>query len=215
MKRCYCLLMLLLFLTLMSFSQTDLENRNFLSFEGETFVSVTSGENLTINYEIPVELLDQNPMIGIFKAGSDFDSSHVLKNTMIFDAVGKTLFYSPEDEGQYIVCIYNQDEKLSDPITFEVAKKELEVTEETQVETEVSTDLSQLNTTLEIETEAVFPDELLTVHCYEAPGFETDWIGIYEVGDTEGYIIDWQYTDGSENGSLKFNAPYEPGNYIF
>jgi hypothetical protein len=287
----------------MSFAQQDALDNHYLSFGDEDYIRVSSGESISINHNIPEEILEKNPSIGFFDANLTFGINNILKSSMIFNSNGNTLFYAPTDEGIYNVCIYVDNEMISECITFEVAVHELhtkvnlnkdqvnvgalvsvsfedtpgneydwigvykhdadhfdfytyaylygekegtielympeevgkyqlrlfeddsytmiaqsetfEVIAATQEETDESTDVSQYNTTLEIETDAVFPDELITVNYYNAPGYETDWIGIYEIGDTDGYIIDWLYTDGAENGSIDFYAPYEPGNYVF
>ncbi|MFW6262895.1 MAG: hypothetical protein ACOC34_02565, partial [Thermotogota bacterium] len=116
----------------------------------------------------------------------------------------------PEETGEYQLKMF-----VDDSYTVIAESEIFEVTKNIKDETEAPTDLTLDKTSLEIDTDATFPDELITVNYYNAPGYETDWIGIYEVGDTDGHIIDWQYTDGSENGSIDFYAPYEPGNYIF
>ena len=303
MKKCSVFVMIFLLLALLSFAQQDAVDNHYLSFGEEDFISVSPGESVSINHNLPDEILEKNPSIGFFDADLTFDINNILKSSMIFDSTGNTLLFAPNNEGLYKVCVFVDNEMLSECISFEVAIKKVntkvsinseqvtieelvsvsfegapgneydwigiyktdadnfdfytyaylygekegtielympeepgqyqlrmfvddtytviaesetfEVIAATQEETDESTDVSQYNTTLELETDAAFPDELITVNYYNAPGNETDWIGIYEVGDTEGYIIDWLYTDGSETGSVDFYAPYDPGNYIF
>ncbi|MEA1883926.1 MAG: hypothetical protein U9N62_05325 [Thermotogota bacterium] len=303
MKKSSIFVMIFLFISILSFAQQDALDNHYLSFGEEEFISVSPSESVSVNHNIPEEILEKNPSIGFFDSELTFDINNILKSSMIFDSSGNTLFYVPMEEGKYNVCVFVENEMISDLITFEVAIQELhtkvtldkdqvsvgelvsvsfedapgneydwigvyepdadhfdfytyeylygakegtielympeesgkfqlrmfeddsynliaqsenyDVIASTQEETDESNDLSQYNTTLEIETDAAFRDELITVSYYNAPGNETDWIGIYEVGDTEGYIIDWLYTDGSENGLVDFYAPYEPGNYLF
>ena len=303
MKRCSFFVMIFLLLAILSFAQQDSADKRYLSFGEEEFISVSPGDSISIKHDIPEDILEKSPSIGFFDADLTFETANILKSSMIFDSTGNTLFYAPTDEGMYNVCIYADNEILSETITFEVAIQELhtkisinqdrvnagelvsvsfedapgneydwigvykpntdhfdfytyaylygekngtielympeepgeyqlrlfeddsytmiaesetfEVITSTQDETDTPTDTTIYNTTLEIDTDAVFPEELITVSYFNAPGYETDWIGIYEVDDTDGYIIDWLYTDGSENGSIDFYAPYEPGNYVF
>ncbi len=303
MKKCSIFITIFLLLTLLSYAQQDAVDNHYLSFGEDEFISVSPGESVTINHKIPDEILEKNPSIGLFNADLTFDINNVLKSSMIFDSTGNTLFYAPTTEGLYNICVFVDDEMLSECISFEVAIKKVntkvsinrqqvtieelvsvsfegapgneydwigiyktdadnfdfytyaylygekegtielympeepgqyqlrmfvddtytgiaeseifEVIAASQDGTDEPIDLPEYDTTLEIDTDAVFPDELITVSYFNAPGYETDWIGIYEVGDTDGYIIDWLYTDGSENGSVDFYAPYEPGNYVF
>jgi len=303
MKKCSIFITIFLLLTLLSYAQQDAVDNHYLSFGEDEFISVSPGESVTINHKIPDEILEKNPSIGLFNADLTFDINNVLKSSMIFDSTGNTLLFAPNNEGLYKVCVFVDNEMLSECISFEVAIKKVntkvsinrqqvtieelvsvsfegapgneydwigvyktdadnfdfytyaylygekegtielympeepgqyqlrmfvddtytviaeseifEVIAASQDGTDEPIDLPEYDTTLEIDTDAVFPDELITISYFNAPGYETDWIGIYEVGDTDGYIIDWLYTDGSENGSVDFYAPYEPGNYVF
>ena len=47
------------------------------------------------------------------------------------------------------------------------------------------------------------------------PQSQTDWIGMYRVGDADSQYITWQYTNGLQSGTLVFTAPSEPGTYEF
>ena len=61
----------------------------------------------------------------------------------------------------------------------------------------------------------ILGDEI-TVTYSGAPGFESDWVAMYRVGDpNEGEYGKWQYLAGEKSGTLIFTAPDEPGDYEF
>jgi len=303
MKRTAYLITVLILFSVMIFAQEGTDQENFVSFSGETFLSLQPGENFTVNHQITEENLAHNPYIGFYNAENPFDTGAIIKSAIVFDANGQTLFYAPQLEGRYNVLLFNDTGMLSDPITFEVVYHQVNakiilnslevkaneycpvsfegapgndydwigvykpdadhidylssaflygetngtveifmpvepgeyllkmfednsytmiaqseiftVVEETAIITPDATLITDYQTVLEVNVDGAFAGEQITVSYTGAPGNATDWIGLYEVGDTQGYIIDWQYTEGTPEGTLDFYAPEEPGNYVF
>ncbi|MCX6674477.1 MAG: right-handed parallel beta-helix repeat-containing protein [Methanothrix sp.] len=56
--------------------------------------------------------------------------------------------------------------------------------------------------------------ELITINYTGAPGYENDWIAMYESGSTDTRYISRQYLDGKENGTVILEAP-DTGSYNF
>jgi len=303
MKRTAYLITVLILFSVMIFAQEGTDQENFVSFSGETFLSLQPGENFTVNHQITEENLAHNPYIGFYNAENPFDTGAIIKSAIVFDANGQTLFYAPQLEGRYNVLLFNDTGMLSDPITFEVVYHQVNakiilnslevkaneycpvsfegapgndydwigvykpdadhidylssaflygetngtveifmpvepgeyllkmfednsytmiaqseiftVVEETAIITPDATLITDYQTVLEVNVDGAFAGEQITVSYTGAPGNATDWIGLYEMGDTQGYIIDWQYTEGTPEGTLDFYAPEEPGNYVF
>lgn len=303
MKRTAYLITVLILFSVMIFAQEGTDQKNFVSFSGETFLSLQPGENFTVNHQITEENLAHNPYIGFYNGENPFDTGAIIKSAIVFDANGQTLFYAPQLEGRYNILLFNDTGMLSDPITFEVVYHQVNakiilnslevkaneycpvsfegapgndydwigvykpdadhidylssaflygetngtveifmpvepgeyllkmfednsytmiaqseiftVVEETAIITPDATLITDYQTVLEVNVDGAFAGEQITVSYTGAPGNATDWIGLYEVGDTQGYIIDWQYTEGTPEGTLDFYAPEEPGNYVF
>ncbi|HOU71562.1 MAG TPA: hypothetical protein PLK88_09225, partial [Methanothrix sp.] len=55
--------------------------------------------------------------------------------------------------------------------------------------------------------------EQITVNYTGAPGFENDWIAMYESNSTDSSFINRQYLEGNENGTVDLYLP-DPGNYM-
>jgi hypothetical protein len=73
----------------------------------------------------------------------------------------------------------------------------------------------QSDPTLSASPTIVTPGDEITVTYSGAPGFDLDWIAIYEVGDPNEWYGDWYYLNGEQSGTLTFTAPEEPGDYEF
>ena len=59
------------------------------------------------------------------------------------------------------------------------------------------------------------PGDEIAVSYSDAPGFETDWIAIYEVNASNQDYGQWHYLRGETCGNLTFTAPGEGGSYEF
>lgn len=59
------------------------------------------------------------------------------------------------------------------------------------------------------------PQDEIVVSYSGAPGFETDWIGIYKVGAANEDFGEWYYLEGETKGTLTFTTPEEEGDYEF
>jgi len=55
--------------------------------------------------------------------------------------------------------------------------------------------------------------EQITVNYTGAPGFENDWIAMYESNSTDSSFITRQYLEGNENGTVELYLP-DPGRYM-
>ncbi len=73
----------------------------------------------------------------------------------------------------------------------------------------------QSDPTLSASPTIVTPGDEITVTYSGAPGFDLDWIAIYEVGDPNEWYGEWYYLYGEQSGTLTFTAPEEPGDYEF
>ena len=56
--------------------------------------------------------------------------------------------------------------------------------------------------------------ELITINYTGAPGYENDWMAMYESGSSDTSYITRQYLDGKENGTVILEAP-DTGSYNF
>ena len=61
----------------------------------------------------------------------------------------------------------------------------------------------------------VQPGGKIIVEFSGAPGYKTDWIGMYSVGASSENYKEWHYLRGKINGQLTFTAPEKEGNYEF
>ena len=67
------------------------------------------------------------------------------------------------------------------------------------------------------------PGTSVTVKVSGGPGNETDWVGLYRVGDPDGAQLSWQYLSGTTSppttplqlAALRFNLPADGGAYEF
>lgn len=80
-------------------------------------------------------------------------------------------------------------------------------------------EMASLNFLVNIPTIAATPAsvntcEQITVSFRGAPGYENDWIAMYESGSPDASYIARQYLDGRENGTITLEAP-DQGSYDF
>jgi|GEM_PF-4850813 len=62
----------------------------------------------------------------------------------------------------------------------------------------------------------VQPGQPVTVTYSGAPGFTTDWIGVFPLSaPMDRSWLSWQYTEGKGSGTMTFKAPDQPGSYNF
>ncbi|MBP8708175.1 MAG: hypothetical protein KBH94_05605 [Caldisericia bacterium] len=59
------------------------------------------------------------------------------------------------------------------------------------------------------------PNKKITVTYSGAPGYDSDWIGLFKANAGEREYITYQYLKGSKSGTLTFGAPEEVGKYEF
>ena len=60
------------------------------------------------------------------------------------------------------------------------------------------------------------PGETVTVTYAGAPGYKTDWIGLYpKSAPSDRSWLTWKYTEGAKSGQMTFTAPQTPGEYNF
>ena len=103
---------------------------------------------------------------------------------------GKLNLKAPEQEGPYEIRMYNMADDLVATLLFNVS-----------IPTITATPAS-----LSI-------CEQITVNYTGAPGFENDWIAMYESNSTDSSFINRQYLEGNENGTLDLYLP-DPGRYM-
>jgi len=147
--------------------------------------------------------------IGVYKP--DADHIDYLSSAFLYGETNGTVeIFMPVEPGEYLLKMFEDNSYTM------IAQSEIfTVVEETAIITPDATLITDYQTVLEVNVDGAFAGEQITVSYTGAPGNATDWIGLYEVGDTQGYIIDWQYTEGTPEGTLDFYAPEEPGNYVF
>lgn len=161
------------------------------------YYSVDAGSYIPVYFEgLPGTEFD---WIGVFPEGADdFGYESYVYTDELTEGVYE--LWMPDIPGYYTLRAFNGDtgEMIAESDVFEIVEAE---------------PVSEVN--LALEQTAVYPGEEIICYFSEAPGNETDWIGIYEEGDVDNYIVTWSYTDGSEEGALAFTAPETPGNYVF
>ena len=147
--------------------------------------------------------------IGVYKP--DADHIDYLSSAFLYGETNGTVeIFMPVEPGEYLLKMFEDNSYTM------IAQSEIfTVVEETAIIIPDATLITDYQTVLEVNVDGAFAGEQITVSYTGAPGNATDWIGLYEVGDTQGYIIDWQYTEGTPEGTLDFYAPEEPGNYVF
>lgn len=108
------------------------------------------------------------------------------------DSSGILKLKAPADKGSYILRMYNitGGEEMAS-LNFNVG-----------IPTIVATPAS-VNTC-----------EQITINYTGAPGYENDWIAMYESGSSDTSYITRQYLDGKENGTVILEAP-DTGSYNF
>jgi len=170
-------------------------------------LQATAEEYLSVSFEGAPG--NQYDWIGVYKPDAD-PIDYIYSAYLYGETEGSVDIFMPYEPGEYILRMFEDNSYTI------IAQSEIfQVVEETTMTIPDSTQTAVFNTVLEVNVDGAFAGEQITVSYTGAPGNETDWIGLYEVGDTQGYIIDWQYTDGTQEGSLDFFAPEEPGNYVF
>src|SRR5438105_4562142 len=76
--------------------------------------------------------------------------------------------------------------------------------------------LAQSSCGLTASPDSVCGSDTVTVAWTAPPGSaNTDWIGMYKVGDPDTAYSWWTYTDGAETGSATVTAPKSVGQYEF
>jgi hypothetical protein len=70
-------------------------------------------------------------------------------------------------------------------------------------------------TTLSVDKTVYLPSEDMKVTFRNAPGeSNSEWVGLYKVGDGNMDYITWEYLNGQKNGEFYFVAPDQPGDYL-
>lgn len=59
------------------------------------------------------------------------------------------------------------------------------------------------------------PWDEITVTYSGAPGFDSDWMAMFNVDEANENYREWYYLNGNESGTLTFTAPNEVGSYEF
>ena len=103
---------------------------------------------------------------------------------------GKLNLKAPDTEGPYEIRMYNMADAPVASLPFNVSIPTITATP------------ASLSTC-----------EQITVDYTGAPGFENDWIAMYESNSTDISFINRQYLEGNENGTVDLYLP-DPGSYI-
>lgn len=103
---------------------------------------------------------------------------------------GKLNLKAPDTEGPYEIRMYNMADDPVATLRFNVSIPTITATP------------ASLSTC-----------EQITVDYTGAPGFENDWIAMYESNSTDISFIDRQYLEGNENGTVELYLP-DPGSYM-
>ena len=103
---------------------------------------------------------------------------------------GKLNLKAPDTEGPYEIRMYNMADDPVATLRFNVSIPTITATP------------ASLSTC-----------EQITVNYTGAPGFENDWIAMYESNSTDSSFITRQYLEGNENGTVELYLP-DPGRYM-
>ena len=84
-----------------------------------------------------------------------------------------------------------------------------------------SVPVTVVSPTLTITPSAASGGATVTVVVANAPGFATDWIGLYSVDASDGSYLDWKFLNGTRvapstgvsTATLTFTMPATPGRY--
>ena len=140
---------------------------------------------------------NQNDWIGIFKAGAG-QNSYITYQYLSGKKSGTLTFASPETVGKY-----------------EFRMWEAEWTRQVGVSNQVSIEYPPASLQPNITSQYIGPSKKVLVTFNNAPGYNSDWIGMFQVGAGTNSYVSYQYLQGKTSGTLEFVAPEVPGQYEF
>ena len=152
--------------------------------------SYLPGSDVGIAYQSPGNF---SGWAGVMKAnqpGAGSSQKDALSYQSLAGPSGKLNLIAPNQEGSYDIRMYNMADDLVASLPFNVSVPAITATP------------ASLNTC-----------EQITINYTGAPGFENDWIAMYESNSTDNSFINRQYLDGNENGTVVLYLP-DPGSYI-
>lgn len=152
--------------------------------------SYLPGSELSITYQSPGNF---SGWAAVMRANLPVDGSRqrdALSQQNLAGPSGKLNLRAPEQEGAYEIRMYNMADDLVASLPFSVSIPTITATP------------ASLSTC-----------EQITINYTGAPGFENDWIAMYESNSTDGSFITHQYLDGNENGTVLLYLP-DPGSYM-
>ncbi|MDD4776492.1 MAG: NosD domain-containing protein, partial [Syntrophomonas sp.] len=152
--------------------------------------SYLPGSDVGIAYQSPGNF---SGWAGVMKAnhpGVGSSQKDALSYQSLAGPSGKLNLKAPSQEGSYDIRMYNMANDEVASLLFNVSVPTITATP------------ASLNTC-----------EQITINYIGAPGFENDWIAMYESNSTDNSFISRQYLDGNENGTVLLYLP-DPGSYI-
>jgi len=158
-------------------------------------VTVRPFEMITVTYSGAPETGDE--LIGMYKVGES--NNDPIDISFLFASTG-SIFFMAEEEGQYIFRLF-PDGELSTVLGF---SNIVTVSESAQAQPALLASPS-----------AVKSGEIITVLYSGATGETGEWIGMYYMGGGSPSLVQQQFPNFAENGSLYFTAPAQTGNYEF
>ncbi|MCK9565588.1 MAG: right-handed parallel beta-helix repeat-containing protein [Methanothrix sp.] len=160
-----------------------------LKIEHRTYLP---GSDINVLYVAPRYFSGWVGVMGTDQPRGKASQKKALSYQNLADSSGILKLKAPDGKGTYILRMYN--------ITG-------------------SEEMASLNFNVGIPTITAAPVsvntcEQITINYTGAPGYENDWIAMYESGSSDTTYITRQYLDGKENGTVILDAP-DTGSYNF
>ena len=152
--------------------------------------SYLPGSDVSIAYQSPGNFSGWAGVMKATQPGAGSSQKDALSYQSLAGPSGKLNLIAPNQEGSYDIRMYNMADDLVASLPFNVSVPAITATP------------ASLNTC-----------EQITINYTGAPGFENDWIAMYESNSTDNSFINRQYLDGNENGTVALYLP-DPGSYI-
>lgn len=152
--------------------------------------SYLPGSELSITYLAPGNFSGWAGIVKANQPGALSSQKDALSQQNLAGPSGKLNLRAPEQEGPYEIRMYNM---ADDPVS--------------------SLPISVSIPTITATPASLSTCEQITVNYTGAPGFENDWIAMYQSNSTDSSFINRQYLEGNENGTVELYLP-DPGSYI-
>jgi len=152
--------------------------------------SYLPGSDVGISYLAPGNFSGWVAVMRANQPGAGSRQKDALSYQSLAGPSGKLNLTAPNQEGSYDIRMHDMANDVVASLSFNVSVPTITATP------------ASLNTC-----------EQITINYTGAPGFENDWIAMYESNSTDNSFITRQYLDGNENGTVVLYLP-DPGSYF-